>query len=70
MMSRPYKCPVCLGGGQVDHLIYDQYSAGGTSINTTPVTCRSCNGAGIVWGPKKEHRWVLESDPKKKKGSE
>jgi hypothetical protein len=43
---KPYRCPVCVGSGSVPPGFYSH-------TNTTSaayISCRSCNGTGIVWG--------------------
>lgn len=45
-----YKCPVCQGTGLVPNGFYSNpgmptYS----STSTSPETCKSCNGTGIVY---------------------
>lgn len=46
--TKPYACPVCNGSGQVPYSLYYIRSV------TAPieVTCRSCNGQGIIWKSK------------------
>lgn len=51
-MMTPHRCPVCNGTGLVPNGFYavigvDTYS----DISTAGITCRSCNGSGIVWPP-------------------
>ena len=48
---RPYVCPVCGGNGLVAQGFYAQTSGQWTSTSTAPITCRSCQGTGVVWGP-------------------
>jgi DnaJ-class molecular chaperone len=46
----PYRCPICGGNGLVSGSFYTALlGCGGTSANITE-QCRSCNGAGIIWG--------------------
>lgn len=51
-MATPHKCPVCLGTANVPANFYlntvSNYPA--SVINTSPETCRTCSGKGIVWG--------------------
>lgn len=42
-----YICPVCGGRGFVNSQFYN--TLGVTNYNTTFVTCRSCQGTGIVF---------------------
>jgi DnaJ-class molecular chaperone len=44
---KPYKCPICNGTGTVPAHFYVEYR--GTSL-AGEITCRSCNGIGILWG--------------------
>ena len=44
----PYCCPVCSGRGIVPSGFYT-FKSGGI-LTTNPETCRTCNGAGIIWG--------------------
>jgi len=46
----PYCCPVCNGSGNVPNGFYDA----GLTIITSPETCRSCNGTGIIYGEETE----------------
>lgn len=46
---QPYKCPVCDGRGFVPNGFYNTFSQGYISVNTSPETCRTCNGSGVVW---------------------
>jgi len=48
--SVPYTCPVCFGRGIVDNGFYNCIGQYGISTSTSPETCRSCGGTGIVWG--------------------
>jgi len=43
----PHTCPVCGGRGSVSE---DPFGSGVTSA-CGRVTCRACQGSGIVWGP-------------------
>ena len=43
-----YKCPVCEGRGTVPTNFYNTYGSP-TIVNTTEVTCRSCNGKGVIF---------------------
>ncbi|MCK9281538.1 MAG: hypothetical protein M0P71_13010 [Melioribacteraceae bacterium] len=47
---KPYTCPICGGNGLVPNGFYNQTSGQWGTTSTTPETCRSCNGTGIVWG--------------------
>ena len=42
-------CPVCGGNGLVPNGFYNTLSGIGSTTSTTPETCRSCNGTGVVW---------------------
>jgi len=46
----PHRCPVCNGSGGV---VQGFYSTPGQpkfdSTSTSPETCRSCWGSGVVW---------------------
>lgn len=44
--TTPHTCPVCIGAGQVPHGFY--YTAA-SSTCAAPVTCRACDGRGLVW---------------------
>lgn len=46
---QPYKCPVCDGRGFVPNGFYNTTTQEYVSVNTTPETCRSCGGTGVVW---------------------
>lgn len=53
---RPYKCPVCEGRGTVPIGFYETFSQGTTTATVTyDVTCKTCNGTGIVWDT--EYDW-------------
>ena len=43
--TKPYACPICGGKGKVDRSFYEN-----PSTDASPMTCRSCQGTGIVWG--------------------
>lgn len=43
-----HKCPVCEGRGLVPDGFYYTNSAP-TVVNTSPETCKSCNGKGIIF---------------------
>ena len=45
-MARPYLCPVCIGKGTVP---VGFYGHGDATSNCKPETCRSCQGAGVLW---------------------
>lgn len=45
--KRPHKCPVCEGRGWVPNGFYGVVDC----TSTANETCRSCNGAGIIWTP-------------------
>ena len=48
--STPYRCPICGGNGLVSGSFYTSlFGCGGTTTNITQ-PCRTCNGAGILWG--------------------
>lgn len=47
---KPHVCPVCNGNGKVPNGFYNQTSGYVSSTSTTPETCQSCHGTGIVWG--------------------
>lgn len=42
---KPHVCPVCSGTGQVSESFY---SPSHTAVDNK-VSCRSCDGSGIVW---------------------
>ena len=45
--KKPHTCPVCGGTGQV---LAGFYIIGNSTTGfSTPETCRSCDGGGIVW---------------------
>jgi len=46
---QPFKCPVCGGNGLVPAGFYNTVTGYSTTTSTAPLTCRSCNGTGIVW---------------------
>ena len=46
----PFKCPVCLGKGKLPHSFYITSGQGATS-SISDVTCRTCNGATIIYAP-------------------
>ena len=48
--KQPHRCPVCGGNGLVPNGYYDQTSGQWSTTATTPKTCRSCEGTGVVWG--------------------
>lgn len=45
---KPYACPICGGRGTVPSNFYSNY--GSTTMANIEETCRTCNGAGILWG--------------------
>lgn len=45
----PYRCPICSGNGLVPQGFYSQVSGQWSSSTIEFETCRSCDGAGIVW---------------------
>lgn len=45
----PYVCPVCSGKGLVPNGFYDTTTSYSLSTSTSPETCKSCRGTGIVW---------------------
>jgi hypothetical protein len=46
----PYCCPICNGKGIVPQGFYSTgYDGGYLSNSTTPDTCKSCGGTGIIW---------------------
>ena len=47
--SIPHRCPVCGGNGFVPNGFYIQIMGSWSTNSTTPETCRSCNGTGILW---------------------
>jgi len=55
-MSKPHKCPVCEGGGQMQTLLN----------STNHQDCHACKGTGIVWEP--EPKSVDASKPVEFKG--
>lgn len=56
----PHICPVCNGKGLIDRDFYpDNYlkTRGTSAANIKEyVTCRSCNGTGVVWSPKESKK--------------
>ncbi len=50
----PCRCPVCNGNGLVPPGFYGQTSGQWSTTLTTPESCRSCGGSGIVWEPPQE----------------
>jgi DnaJ-class molecular chaperone len=46
-MSLPSICPVCRGRGFVSSEFYANHP--GTCTGVWDVTCKACNGKGIVW---------------------
>lgn len=48
-MSKPHKCPVCLGQGKVPLGFYnfEEYNYITTAI--VQEVCRSCHGEGVIW---------------------
>ena len=44
-MSKPHRCPICLGRGIVTS---DFYSLSYTT-KAAPQMCRTCKGKGIIW---------------------
>ncbi len=48
-MAKLYKCPVCDGKGIVPAGFYLSATDIITVGSTAPETCKSCNGAGILW---------------------
>jgi len=59
MESKPHKCPVCAGTGNVTAGFYNStnvidgvlhFTTGGLGHET----CRSCGGTGIVWSPESQ----------------
>ena len=45
----PHRCPVCNGKGIVPNGFYDTTKNVWTSSSIEPITCRSCNGTGVLW---------------------
>jgi len=45
----PHKCPVCEGRGILPLGFYNNYPHQSLTYNI-PETCKSCGGAGIIWG--------------------
>lgn len=53
-MATPHKCPICNGTGKVRKL--EEYCGPYDTTTTYPrfdfyVSCRACNGSGILWEP-------------------
>ncbi len=49
--GRPHRCPVCSGTGNVQAGFYGSgWGTYSTSFASPRETCRTCGGAGIVWG--------------------
>ncbi len=46
---KPHTCPVCEGRGTVPCGFYS-HQEHFTSSSTSPETCKTCNGGGILWG--------------------
>lgn len=44
--KKPFRCPVCGGGGTVPRAMYD----GGMGTDMTRASCKSCDGTGVLWG--------------------
>jgi len=58
-MNTPFKCPVCLGTGNVPCGFYEQHKIDDngrtwTTSSTTSETCRTCGGTGIVWSQQED----------------
>jgi DnaJ-class molecular chaperone len=47
---RPYRCPICGGSGLVPHGYYDKTAERWTNTITIAEMCRTCEGAGVIWG--------------------
>lgn len=45
----PHKCPVCYGRGLMPYGFYESQLGQWDTTSITDVTCRSCQGSGIVW---------------------
>ena len=52
IMSNVEKCPVCSGKGTKKESFYTGYTGWRTHMEKD-VTCRSCNGTGIIFIPEK-----------------
>lgn len=50
LKGSPHTCPVCSGNGLVPNGFYRQTSGNYLTCSTTPESCRSCNGTGVLWG--------------------
>lgn len=48
--KKPYRCPVCHGAGTVGRNLYSDPGEIGTPLVIPKVRCRTCSGAGVVWG--------------------
>lgn len=55
-MKMPFKCPVCGGNGILSHGFYDvPIGQEFMSTDCSPITCRTCNGVGIIWSDEEEN---------------
>jgi len=48
LVPQPHRCPVCGGRGLVPFNFYTGIDV--LSVGTGDISCRSCDGKGIVWG--------------------
>jgi hypothetical protein len=54
--TKPFKCPVCGGTGSVPwHFYNGEFGMWGTGNISSNVSCRSCEGKGIVWRTENEN---------------
>lgn len=47
---KPHRCPICHGNGFVPNGFYNTTNNTYTTKSTLPEPCRSCDGAGVIWG--------------------
>lgn len=47
--SGPHRCPICDGRGLMPLSFYSVTLDSSATTNNYLVSCRSCNGQGIVW---------------------
>jgi hypothetical protein len=47
----PHKCPVCSGRGEVSQNFYNISPYAESTTGVYPITCRTCNGQGVLWEP-------------------
>jgi len=69
MSKAPFRCPVCLGKGIVSSGFYDVSTQYWTTSDTSFITCRTCLGTGIVWGPPETEEALVEDSENDKSES-